>query len=229
MQKLTKEHKCNKIRKNMGEKEMFCNKCGKEVKGNVCDCGNPIQNNEVVDNGGFGWGLLGCCIPLVGLIVFIVNKKEKPKTAKAAGIGALISTIISIIIGLVFWGFVVFVGIAVTSGENGILTRAEQMEVDNTSGALYESMYLAISESVINFLRGNEHTIDNVLKIAVENNYITLEGSLAEYELVNIKSPTSKQITDAYVSKDCTSVTIRHKEYDIGVTIVNNNGSIELE
>lgn len=53
------------------------------------------ENNNVVDNGGFGWGLLGCCIPLVGLILFLVWKDTKPKTSKAAGIGALVSVIIS--------------------------------------------------------------------------------------------------------------------------------------
>ena len=50
-----------------------------------------------MDNGGFGWGLLGCCIPLVGLILFLVWKDTKPKTAKAAGIGALVSVGISVV------------------------------------------------------------------------------------------------------------------------------------
>ena len=45
------------------------------------------------DNGGFLWGLLGCCIPVVGLILFLVWKDQKPNTAKAAGIGALVSVI----------------------------------------------------------------------------------------------------------------------------------------
>ena len=51
----------------------------------------------VSDNGGIGWGLLGCCIPLAGLILFLVWKDTKPKTAKAAGIGALVSVGISIL------------------------------------------------------------------------------------------------------------------------------------
>lgn len=46
------------------------------------------------DNGGFLWGLLGCCIPIVGLILFLVWKDQKPKTAKAAGIGALVGVIL---------------------------------------------------------------------------------------------------------------------------------------
>ena len=52
---------------------------------------------ESNDNGGFSWGLLGCCIPVVGLILFLVWKDQKPKTAKAAGIGALVSVILGVV------------------------------------------------------------------------------------------------------------------------------------
>jgi len=71
---------------------MFCRNCGKEIddKAAICiHCG--VATNPVQDNGGFGWGLLGCCIPLVGLILYLVWKDTKPKSAKAAGRGALIS------------------------------------------------------------------------------------------------------------------------------------------
>ena len=51
----------------------------------------------VTDNGGFGWGVLGCCIPIVGLILFLVWKDTKPRTAKAAGIGALVSVVITVV------------------------------------------------------------------------------------------------------------------------------------
>lgn len=53
----------------------FCNKCGQQISDGaaVCpSCGAVQQTPPVVDNGGFGWGLLGCCIPLVGLILFLV-------------------------------------------------------------------------------------------------------------------------------------------------------------
>ena len=37
---------------------------------------NMINENKstVQDNGGFLWGLLGCCIPIVGLVLFLVWK-----------------------------------------------------------------------------------------------------------------------------------------------------------
>lgn len=58
---------------------------------------NMNYNNAPEDKGGILWGLLGCCIPIVGLILFIVWKQTKPNSAKAAGIGALVSVIISIV------------------------------------------------------------------------------------------------------------------------------------
>lgn len=55
------------------------------------------NNMNAEDKGGFLWGLLGCCIPIVGLVLFLVWKDTKPKTAKAAGIGALISVIVIVV------------------------------------------------------------------------------------------------------------------------------------
>lgn len=89
---------------------MICNGCGKEVGNNssVCPyCGTQV--NAVGDSGGFLWGLLGCCIPIVGLILFLVWKDQKPRSAKAAGIGALISVILSIIFSIIYFVFIVAV------------------------------------------------------------------------------------------------------------------------
>lgn len=52
------------------------------------------------DNGGFLWGLLGFLIPIVGLVLFLVWKDERPKTAKAAGVGALVSFGLSVLMYL---------------------------------------------------------------------------------------------------------------------------------
>lgn len=57
---------------------------------------NVNVNGTPEDKGGFLWGLLGCCIPIVGLILFLVWKDTKPKTAKAAGIGALVCVIATV-------------------------------------------------------------------------------------------------------------------------------------
>lgn len=57
----------------------------------------PPQTPAPVDSGSIGWGVLGFCIPIVGLILFLVWKDQKPRTAKMAGIGALVSVIIAVV------------------------------------------------------------------------------------------------------------------------------------
>ena len=80
----------------------FCKNCGTQIHDQAVICPNcgVAQDTKpaVVDNGGFWWGALGCCVPIVGLILFLVWKDTKPKTAKAAGIGALVSTILGVVI-----------------------------------------------------------------------------------------------------------------------------------
>lgn len=89
----------------------FCRNCGAQIvdQAVVCPKCGVAQGAgmSTSDNGGFLWGLLGCCIPLAGLILFLVWKDTKPKTSKAAGIGALVGVlsivvwyIVAIVIGL---------------------------------------------------------------------------------------------------------------------------------
>ncbi len=93
---------------------MYCKKCGSVIddNANICPyCGTPqtpVAAANSNDNGGILWGLLGCCIPIVGLVLFLVWKDTKPRTAKAAGIGALVSVIIGILYDVV--GFAAGVG-----------------------------------------------------------------------------------------------------------------------
>ena len=85
---------------------MYCKNCSKEIddKAAICPHCGVAQAPQVVDNGGFGWGLLGCCIPLVGLILFLAWNNSKPKSAKAAGIGALISVVCGVLLYALLFG-----------------------------------------------------------------------------------------------------------------------------
>lgn len=48
-----------------------------------------------------GLAILSYLIPLAGLIIFLVNKDKRPKTAKVSGICALVSFIINIVLSIV--------------------------------------------------------------------------------------------------------------------------------
>ena len=88
----------------------YCRNCGANIDDQavICPTCGVAQKEPVVDNGGFGWGLLGCCIPIVGLILYLVWKDTKPKTASAVGKGALISVILSV----VYYVIIFVIGIA---------------------------------------------------------------------------------------------------------------------
>ncbi len=94
----------------------YCKNCGAQIDNtaNNCPFCGAAQNTPattVTDNGGIGWGLLGCCIPIVGLVLFLVWKDTKPKTAKAAGIGALVA----VILGVIYYILMFIIGIGYAS------------------------------------------------------------------------------------------------------------------
>lgn len=104
---------------------MYCQKCGSKMEGTCCTrCGfnlatniqtkTPVYNqnvNPVSDNGGFGLCILGFCFPMVGLILYLVWKDEKPISAHAAGKGALISFVGGIIMYAIYFA-IIFITVA---------------------------------------------------------------------------------------------------------------------
>jgi len=64
----------------------------------------PDPKPEVVDNGGFGWWLLGCCIPIVGLVLYLVWRDTKPKTAHSLCVGTIFGIIFSILDYVILFG-----------------------------------------------------------------------------------------------------------------------------
>ena len=78
-----------------------------------------VENKPPVnlDRGGFAWGFLGFFIPIVGFILWLVWRDEKPKTAKSLGIGALVGVIIGFTFIVIYFLIMMFVlGMAITNG-----------------------------------------------------------------------------------------------------------------
>ena len=94
----------------------FCRNCGSEMvdEAVICvKCGCAVKEDKIkssndAPNGGFA--LLGFCIPIVGLILYLVWRDETPLKAKSAGKGALISVIIAGVIYLLY--FILIIAIA---------------------------------------------------------------------------------------------------------------------
>jgi len=81
----------------------YCKYCGEKVflDAVVCvHCGRSLienRQNIIEDTGNAGWGVLGFFFPVIGLILFLVWNKERPKDAGMAGKGALASVILSVV------------------------------------------------------------------------------------------------------------------------------------
>ena len=88
---------CTKCGAELKDGQSFCTQCGKTVN----DISSNIPSN-VNDDGGFLWGLLGFCVPVAGLILYLVWQTERPLSARAAGKGALISVILYVIIVIIY-------------------------------------------------------------------------------------------------------------------------------
>lgn len=99
---------------------MYCKNCGKEIDDNTSVCSYchfvqesaeyqdtvNTQRSASVDKGGIGYEILGFCIPVVGLVLFLVWHDEKPNSARAAGKGALVSVILGIVMWVLYFVFV---------------------------------------------------------------------------------------------------------------------------
>jgi len=97
---------CTNCGNKVDNNAFVCTRCGAKLKDDV-----SIQASNSIDNGGFAWSVLGFFVPLAGLILYLVWKNEKPKTAKSAGKGALAYLIFYIIIVLIAFIFGFFSGI----------------------------------------------------------------------------------------------------------------------
>ena len=113
---------------------MYCPRCGSQIPDGAqfCNmCGAPVNSNNAPyysprseDNGSFGWAVLGFFIPIVGLVLYLVWKTEKPRSAKMAGKGALVSVMIYVIF-IVIYFIIIFAMIgALSAGANAATTMS---------------------------------------------------------------------------------------------------------
>ena len=85
------------------------------------------------DTGSAGWGILGCCLPLIGLILFLVWKEDKPRSAKSVGIGAIIGVVLCVVSILLLFALGIGLGaLGIAEGEID-LSELENYLEQNTS------------------------------------------------------------------------------------------------
>lgn len=78
---------------------------------------NQAVHTQYTTRDSIGWGVLGFFIPLAGLILFLIWRKDRPCDARCAGLGALLCVLFS----------VVFAVIALIAGGAGMFGAVEGM------------------------------------------------------------------------------------------------------
>ena len=112
-----------------------CTVCGAELEQNQNGSTNEnMQNNNTYDNnsyinngyntvnthkelsGGqkFGWGALGCCVPIVGLILWLVWSKDRPEEARCLRNGFFVCLAAYALYFIAIFGFM-FIGISLSA------------------------------------------------------------------------------------------------------------------
>ena len=74
-----------------------------------------------------GWGILGFFLPLVGLILFLVWLKKNPKSAKSAGIGALVGLVVTILL----------IAVLIAAGKNYYNSMLDKINIVEMSDPVY--------------------------------------------------------------------------------------------
>jgi len=96
----------------------YCPNCGSQVRDDqdVClSCGKSLKlgsSKKAVQEEGSttGYAVLGFFVPIVGLILYLIWKDERPRASLSAGKGALIGFILGIV------SYIIFIAILASSG-----------------------------------------------------------------------------------------------------------------
>ena len=83
----------------------YCSKCGQQVHNDavICPhCGCALSGSSAIDAPSTGYAVLGFLIPIVGLILYLVNKDSAPQKARSAGKGALVGFVLSLVFSIIY-------------------------------------------------------------------------------------------------------------------------------
>ena len=206
---------------------------------------NVVNNSTTQEKEGskFGWGVLGFFIPLVGLILFLVWMKDKKRAAKAAGIGALIGfifSIISTVLLITFFGAILGIGLSEYDNNKGNYnktpiveedTKNEEDEVDSCIGKIEKGS--TKYEYILDL--NNDYTECDTITYKI-NNYFTIKterkvGSThADIYINDVKNENiiynKNKLKVAVSGKTLITNTMHQTTVNGGIstTLINSNG-----
>jgi uncharacterized membrane protein YvbJ len=87
-----------------GETKMYCSSCGDQILPDAVFCpkcgvsNKKVDATNVVDKNSIGYNILSFIIPIVGLVLYFMFKKETPIKAKGVLTWGIIGFVINLLI-----------------------------------------------------------------------------------------------------------------------------------
>ena len=83
--------------------EKHCRECGKKIENSQTLCDNCRAKRNGKDTlAKYPWWILGLILPPVGLVLYLIWRKDKKESAKSVIVGTIISAVIWLFLGLSF-------------------------------------------------------------------------------------------------------------------------------
>lgn len=206
---------------------MYCSRCGREIddKALTCPyCGTKTMNNIntaiINDRPSFGYAFISFIIPLVGFILYLIYRDERPKRAKSAlkGAAAGIVVYILIVISIIAFSFFYLNNIYDNLNNNTSIHETNDNQVD----------YLDNDDYLFDL--SSEELLQDYVDVSIGNFEITDNGYFPETKLnvtVKNKDDTRRSYTVEIEAVDATGARI-DTDY-IYVNNLNSNQEIHLE
>ena len=205
---------------------MYCSRCGREIddKALTCPyCGTKTMNNLDTfitnDQPSFGYAFISFIIPLVGFILYLIYRDERPKRAKSALKGAAAGIIVGIFIAISIIAFSFYY-------LNNIRDNLESSSIDET---IEDSIDYLDNDDYL-FDLSSEELLQDYVDVSIGNFEITDNGYYPETKLnvtVKNKDDTRRSYTVEIEAVDATGARI-DTDY-IYVNNLNSNQEIHLE
>lgn len=205
---------------------MYCSRCGREIddKALTCPyCGTKTMNNLNTfitnDQPSFGYAFISFIIPIVGFILYLIYRDERPKRAKSAlkGAAAGIVVYILVVISIIAFSFYYL---------NNIRDNLESSSIDET---IEDSIDYLDNDDYL-FDLSSEELLQDYVDVSIGNFEITDNGYYPETKLnvtVKNKDDTRRSYTVEIEAVDATGARI-DTDY-IYVNNLNSNQEIHLE
>lgn len=205
---------------------MYCSRCGREIddKALTCPyCGTKTMNNLDTfitnDQPSFGYAFISFIIPIVGFILYLIYRDERPKRAKSAlkGAAAGIVVYILVVISIIAFSFYYL---------NNIRDNLESSSIDET---IEDSINYLDNDDYL-FDLSSEELLQDYVDVSIGNFEITDNGYYPETKLnvtVKNKDDTKRSYTVEIEAVDATGARI-DTDY-IYVNNLNSNQEIHLE